>query len=44
VQDVVRIVRKAANDTQYRDSAVLVTLKAPSAMALSKKWSTSRCV
>jgi hypothetical protein len=28
VQDVVRIVREAAGDTQYRDSAVLVTLKA----------------
>jgi hypothetical protein len=28
VQDVVRIVRGAADDTQYRDSAVLVTLKA----------------
>jgi hypothetical protein len=28
VQEVVRIVREAADDTQYRDSAVLVTLKA----------------
>jgi len=28
VKDVVRIVREAAGDTQYRDSAVLVTLKA----------------
>lgn len=28
VQEVVRVVREAAGDTQYRDSAVLVTLKA----------------
>jgi hypothetical protein len=28
VQEIVRIVREAAGDTQYRDSAVLVTLKA----------------
>jgi hypothetical protein len=28
VQEVVRVVREAADDTQYRDSAVLVTLKA----------------
>jgi hypothetical protein len=28
VQEVVRIVREVADDTQYRDSAVLVTLKA----------------
>jgi hypothetical protein len=28
VQEIVRIVREAADDTQYRDSAVLVTLKA----------------
>lgn len=28
VQEVVRIVRETAGDTQYRDSAVLVTLKA----------------
>lgn len=28
VHDVVRVVREAAGDTQYRDSAVLATLKA----------------
>lgn len=28
VQEIVRIVREATDDTQYRDSAVLVTLKA----------------
>jgi hypothetical protein len=28
VQEIVRIVREAVGDTQYRDSAVLVTLKA----------------